>query len=226
MTTELSIVDTEELEKYFHLVTAEIGPIPFYLESCLGIGVEVFTLSEGFGFSATSLQKLWQHSVRTGYLAALITNHQQLAQRSVWQAFVGGLLHDIGMVIFLTQHPQVFMAVADFAQSRGQELDTLEKNILGTTHGESGARFLSHWGVPLDIQTIVNFHDQPYRAPHSGFCPLTAVFIANVLEGGGIAQDADGVIGWEGEAYLLRLGIWDDLPCWQGWMREIFHFSV
>ncbi len=226
MTTELSILDTDELENYFHVLTAQIGPIPFHLESSLNIGVEVFTLSEGFGLSTTTLQSLWCHSVRTGYLASLIAKHQQVDQCSVWQAFVGGLLHDIGMVIFLAQQPQVFMAVVDLAQCRGQELGTIEKNILGTTHGESGTQFLAHWGVPLEIQTIVTFHDQPFQVPHSGFCPLTAVFIANVLEGGGIAQDADGVLGWESEAYLLRLGIWDDLPRWQGWMREISHLSV
>jgi hypothetical protein len=41
------------------------------------------------------------------------------------------------------------------------------------------------------------------------------------LEGGGIAQDGDGVVGREGEAYLTRLGLWDDLPRWQGWMRDL-----
>ena len=226
MTTELSTLETDELEKYFHALTAQIGPIPFYLESSLSVGVEVYTLSEGFGIAPIFLQRLWRHSVRTAYLAALVANHQQVDRCSVWQAFVGGLLHDIGMVIFLTQQSQVFLSVVDLAQCRGQELGTIEKTLLGTTHAESGAEFLARWGVPLELQTIVAFHDQPFQVPCAGFCPLTAVFIANVLEGGGMAQDSDGVIGWEGEAYLLRLGLWDELPHWQGWMREISHLSL
>ena len=67
----------------------------------------------------------------------------------------------------------------------------------------------------------MTFHDQPFQVSHSVFCPLTAVYIANLLEGGGIAQDGDGVVGREGEAYLTRLGLWDDLPRWQEWMREL-----
>jgi len=39
-------------------------------------------------------------------------------------------------------------------------------------------------------------------------------------------QDSDGVIGWEGEAYLLDLGLWDELPQWQIWMRDLSHLSV
>ena len=78
MAAELSIMNTDELEKYFHVLTPQIGTLPSELESGLSIGVEVFTLSEGFGISPTSLQTLWRHSVRTGYLAALIAIHQQV----------------------------------------------------------------------------------------------------------------------------------------------------
>lgn len=220
------IIDTDELENYFHILTSQLGTIPPHSESGLSIGVEVFTLSEGFGISSASLQALWRHSVRTGYLAALIAIHQRVERSLAWQAFVGGLLHDIGMLIFLTHQPQVFMAVVGLAQCRGQELGAIERNLLGTTHAESGANFLARWGVAQELLDIVMFHDQPFKAPHSGFCPLTAVYIANVLEGGGFAQDGDGVVGWEGEAYLLRLGLWDDLPCWQKWMRGISSLSM
>ncbi len=220
------VLETDELEKYIRVLTPQIGALPSDLANGVSIVVEVFTLAEGFGMLPLSIQAVWRHSVRTGYMAALIAINQHVARPLVWRAFVGGLLHDIGMLVFLTQQPQVFMAVVDMAQCRGEELGTIEKNILGTTHAESGAKFLARWGIPAEILTIVSFHDQPYQVPHSDFCPLTAVYIANVLEGGGIAQDGDGVIGWEGEAYLMRLGLWENLPLWQGWMRDLHHLSV
>ena len=224
--SELTTINTDELEQYYHILTAEIGPGPSHFEDGLSIGVEVFTLSEGLGLSSALLQRLWRHSTRTGFLAASIAIQQRVNPSVAWEAFVGGLLHDLGRLIFLTQHSQVFMAVVDLAQCRGQELGTIEKNLLGTTHAESGAQFLARWGVPSELQTIVRFHDQPFQSPCAGFCALTAVYIANVLEGGGMAQDSDGVIGWESEAYLVRLGLWDDLPRWQGRARELFPLSV
>ena len=220
MATEGVIIDTDDLEKYFHTLTSQIGPLPSHLESGLSIGVEVFTLSEGLGISPPSLNVLWRHSVRTAYMAAVIAMSQQGDRSMAWEAFVGGLLHDIGMLVFLTQQPQVYMAVADLAQCRGQELGVIEKNLLGTTHAESGAKFLARWGVSKELLNIVAFHDKPFQIPHAGFCSLTAVFIANWLEGGGMPQDGDGVIGWEGEAYLTRLDLWENLPLWQRWMRD------
>ncbi|TFG63689.1 MAG: HDOD domain-containing protein, partial [Nitrospirales bacterium] len=94
--TELSLINTDELEKFFHELTAQVGALPSHLEGGLSIGVEVFTLSEGFGIPPFSIQALWQHGVRTGYMAAQIAISQQVDPEVVWQAFVGGLLHDIG----------------------------------------------------------------------------------------------------------------------------------
>ncbi len=214
-------INTDELANYFYAVAAKIGNIPPPEENGLSIGVEVFTLSEGFGISPYSLQALWQHSVHTGYLAALIAIDQQLEPAWVWRAFVGGLLHDIGILIFLTQQPLVYLAVVDLAQSRGQDLGAIEKNFLGATHAEYGANFLARWGVGQDLLDIVKFHDEPFQGHQFGFSPLTAVYIANVIEGGGIAQDGDGVVGPECEAYLRHLGVWDDLPSWQRWLSEM-----
>jgi len=220
-----SCLETGELEAYVEVLTPKIGAIPSDLENGLSVCLEVFALSEGLGISPCVMQTLWQHSVRTGYMAALIAMDQHVSRSLVWQAFIGGLLHDIGMLIFLTQQPQVFSAVVDLAQCQGQELAIMEQNFLGTTHAECGARFLSRWGVSTEVLTIVAFHDQPFQVPHSAVCPLTTVYIANMLEGGGIAQDGDGLVGFEGEAYLRRLGLWDHLPLYQGWMRELPHLS-
>ena len=60
MAAEDVIIDTDELEKYFHALTSQIGPFPSHLENGLSIGVEVFTLSEGLGISTSSLSVLLQ----------------------------------------------------------------------------------------------------------------------------------------------------------------------
>lgn len=221
MASGILSIEMDELETYIRLLTHQIGELPSNLEKGLSVGLEVFTLSEGIGISPGSMQTLWRHSVRTGYMAALIAMSQHVSRPLVWRAFIGGLLHDVGMLIFLNQQPEVFMAVVDLAQCQGQELGTIEKSFLGTTHAECGAKFLARWGVSEELLTLVTFHDKPFHVSHSAFCPLTAVYIANLLEGGGIAQDGDGVVGREGEAYLTRLGLWDDLPRWQGWMRDL-----
>lgn len=218
--------EDDALDEYLQVLTSDLGAIPSDLEKGLSLGVEVFILSEKCGISPEAIKRVWLHSLKTGYLAARISKSQDVGQRVVWQAFVGGVLHDIGMLVFLAQQPQVFLTVVDMAQCQGQDLATMEKHILGTTHSESGAMFLARWGIDEELLTIVRSHDEPFLVPHTGFTSLTAVYAANVLEGGGIAQDGDGVVGCSGEAYLTRLGLWDDLPIWQGWMRNLHHLPV
>jgi hypothetical protein len=221
----LSHIDSD-LGEQIRALTRDAGMIPVDLGRVLDFVVEVFVLSEGCAVDSGLIAVVWRHSLRTGYLAALISLNQGAGQRMVWQSFVGGVLHDIGMLVFLTQQPQIFTSVVDIAQYRGWDLPMVEKQMLGSTHAESGATFLARWGVDEVLLTIVAFHDDPLQVPHSAFGPLTAVYAANLVDGGGMAQDADGVIGKEGEAYLTRLGLWNNLPLWQGWMRNIHQLVI
>ena len=214
------------LEEHVRSLTRDAGRIPVDLEHVLDFGVEVFILSEGCVVDSSLIVGLWRHSLRTGYLAALISLNQQAGPRMIWQSFVGGGLHDIGMLVFLTQEPQVFTTVVCRAQCRGWDLSVVERQMLGSTHGESGAAFLARWGVDEVLLATVAFHDDPLKVPYAAFGPLAAVYAANLVEGGGMAQDGDGVIGREEEAYLTRLGLWDDLPLWQGWMRNIHQLTI
>ncbi len=215
-----------EVEMHVQAIVGDAGMIPVDLERALDLGIEVFLLSEGCAVNPSCTAALWRHSLRTGYLAARIALNQGSNPRMVWQSFVGGVLHDIGMLVLLTQHPAVFTTVVETSQSRGGSLAVLERRVLGYTHGESGATFLARWGIDEVLLAIAAFHDDPWKVPHAAFGPLTAVYAGNFVEGGGIAQDGDGVIGREGEAYLTRLGLWDDLPIWQSWMPSIPQLAI
>ncbi|GJL68437.1 MAG: hypothetical protein NPIRA06_10720 [Nitrospirales bacterium] len=222
---KLSYFD-RDVKVHVEEVSGDAGMIPVDLERALGFGVEVFLLSEGCAVESSRIVSLWRHSLRTGYLAALIALNQGANQRMVWQSFVGGVLHDIGILVFLTQQPEVFTTIVGRAQCRGGNLPVLERQVLGYTHGESGATFLARWGIEEMLLAIVAFHDDPWKVPHTTIGPLTAVYAANFVEGGGIPQDGDGVIGKEGEEYLTRLGLWDDLPIWQSWMPNIQQMAI
>lgn len=54
--------------------------------------------------------------------------------------------------------------------------------MLWTTHAELGAALLSRWGCQEVVDTI-RFHDDPFQNSETRFCPASAVFLANLLEG-------------------------------------------
>ena len=124
-------------------------------------------------------------------------------------------------IVFLSEFPSYFSQVIDVSRKQGKAISFVEQDLLGATHGELGATLLNRWGVEGMMQQIVRYHDEPFSLAASDFTSLTAVYIANMMDGGGVPQDGDGTIGVEGEIYLKSLGLWDKLPIWQTWLRSI-----
>ena len=215
-----------ELGDRLEQLRQRIGPTSIPMVSMVSLAVELFTLSEGLQSSTRAIQKIWAHSLRTGYLAALIAEAQGARAPVIWQSFAGGLLHDIGLLILLSQESPPFFKVVDLASTRGTDLQVLEREFYGTTHAELGAALLSRWGGCEALVSTVKFHDDPFRNTETHFCPASAVFLANILDGGGIAQDSDGTFSVEGEAYLHRLGLFDQVPYWQECIRDIQNVSI
>ena len=202
-----------------------IGPIPLSMASMVSLAVELFALSEGIQSSRTVIQDIWGHSLRTGYLAALIAEAQGVGAPVIWQSFAGGMLHDIGLLMLLSQEFPPFLRVVEQARVRSVDLQVLEQECYGTTHAELGAALLARWGGCQALVNTVKFHDDPIRNADTQFCPAAGVFLANILDGGGIAQDGDGVVNSERSGYLRGLGLWDQLPYWQGRMRDLQSLS-
>ncbi len=216
----------DDLEAVIQALPKELGNLPPDLGHMLVSGLEIFTLSEACLIHSSLFDDIWDHCLATGFLAARITLYQGREPGVAWQAFVGGVLHDMGMLIFLAQHPQVFPNVLELARCRNDEITIMEKYLLGATHGETGAQFLTRWGIDEEVARIVAYHHEPFQVPQTEFTALTAVFAANILEGGGLPQDGDGVIDWKGEAYLTHLGLWNALPEWQRLKAGVPYFST
>jgi hypothetical protein len=202
-------------------LSRRVGAMPDSFVPVLSLFDELFVLSKGVDSVGRLIPQIWGHSIRTAYLAALIAEVQMGSPRMVWQAFAGGLLHDVGLLVLLTQKTQFYSHVLGQARICGVDLHMVERGMSGTTHAQVGADFLTRWGIEGSLIATVAFHDEPYRLSGCEFCPATAVYLANLLDGGGIAQDSDGIPGAEGEAYLLHLGLYDRLPYWQACMRDI-----
>ena len=204
-------------------LTDRTGPMPPPIGLAVSLFIELFTLTEGlYDLPLKDLiSRLWRHSLRSGYLAALITEAQGGQSLSIWQSFAGGLLHDTGLLILLSQESGLYLKVVEYACSQGAELQTVEQEVFGTNHAQLGAVLLARWGLEELLVSIVGFHDEPFQLSHGRFCPATAVYLANLLDGGGIAQDGDGILSPAGKDYLLGLGLYDQLPYWQECMRDI-----
>lgn len=133
------------------------------------------------GFSTTGL---WDHSISTGMNARSIATQKDLGQARIDEAFIAGLLHDVGKLILLDRLPQKCLEIAEVRKSSGCSIWDAEKQILGTTHAQVGAYLMGIWGLPEPIVEAIAYHHCPGTCANRAFSTLTAVHLADSLAHG------------------------------------------
>ena len=164
-----------------------------------------FDKSKGF-----SLEKLWNHSMRVAQLAQQIAEHEGTELGD--EAFLGGLLHDIGKLLLAVNMPDEYAQMLKTAEATGSPSWLEEIAKFGATHCEIGAELLATWNFPLSVVEAVALHHHPAQLVTQGFSPLTAVHVANVL----IHEVTDKVDAAVEMTYLADLGFEEErLDAWR-----------
>jgi putative nucleotidyltransferase with HDIG domain len=146
---------------------------------------------------------LWEHSVAVG-LAARETS-RMLGMRGGEEAFLCGLLHDIGKLLLLRHEPEMYRQVLQCGAE--EETLELEQELFGYTHAQVGALVARRWGLPDEISYAIFNHHQPGEAGSSVFMARVidvADYLANAHGLGLRAEPAEGVAASE-SALALRL---------------------
>ena len=181
----------------------------------LMLSVKVFAAFDPTHVQGFCLDALWQHSVTTAACAKHIATMESRDRQVIDEAFMAGLLHDLGKLVFAAHLPQAYSQALRLAQADSMPPWEAERILLGASHAELGAYLLGLWGLPDAVVEALAFHHRPSVCPHPAFSPLTAVHVANALvyEGDGPATvDASQRIDHD---YLLALRLSGRFTTWR-----------
>ncbi|MHC5058335.1 MAG: HDOD domain-containing protein [Planctomycetota bacterium] len=98
---------------------------------------------------------VWTHSLVAGFSAAALA---RMAGTAPEDAFLAGLLHDVGKLLLARVLPEQYAAALNLVEERGAPLGEAEEAALGFTHARAGAWLLSKWGLPGPVVTAVASH--------------------------------------------------------------------
>jgi HD-like signal output (HDOD) protein len=122
---------------------------------------------------------LWRHVKGCGLAARIIAKSINYSDPE--EAFVGGLLHDIGKLAILLNYPDEYEQIENEALKTATPSYLMEKELLGFNHTDIGQMLTEKWHMPKALQTCVHFHHTPTEASDS-FRQLTMIIhLANVL---------------------------------------------
>jgi HD-like signal output (HDOD) protein len=191
-----------------------IGYLGIDLVKSLALAAEIFGAAEGpQGLDSTWLSALQQHSALVARVARAI------APSDADDAFMAGMLHDVGRIVLALADRKAFAGIGLAARERAHPTYVLERECLGVTHAEVGAYILGTWGVPFGIVEAVAGHHEPSRFGSSSFDATTAVHIAE-----GLVTEGDHPLlapHLLDVPHLERLGLLPEVPTWRALVQRI-----
>lgn len=108
---------------------------------------------------------LWTHALAVGILAELIAKaHPGQQDMNPDEAFVCGLLHDIGKLALDQVLPRSYARVVEVCKNKRSSIAEVERQIVGVDHHTAGKRLAEQWGLPHLIQDCIWLHGSPYEA--------------------------------------------------------------
>lgn len=156
----------------------------------LALTISVFHVFKSREGQVLDLKGLWYHSLGVGIAA------KHLALRSPVlacdktlpeQAFICGILHDIGKIAFAQNLPVEMAEILRQTQSGTLPQYEIEKNILDFNHQKAGQAMAELWNFPEDYQTVIRLHHAPTAAA-IGDNPKIAALVMTVYLGNKIAK--------------------------------------
>ncbi len=111
--------------------------------------------------------ELWKHSLAVGCASAMIAERGQ-GGRWVDEAFVCGLLHDIGKIALDACLPKSYALVVKQTERRDECICDVERETFGLDHTAAGKHLTTRWGLPECIVECAWLHHQdPNTLPSS-----------------------------------------------------------
>lgn len=145
----------------------------------MGLSLSVFEVFKGGSDDATfDISRFWQHSIGCGSAARMLA--RRLDNHMIGEAFVAGLLHDIGKIIIRQYLAREFAAIIDKVSRQGIDLDQAEMEVVGTSHAQVGAWLAEKWNLPRIIVDAIAFHHKPSEAREDQIM-VAIVNVANYL---------------------------------------------
>jgi HD-like signal output (HDOD) protein len=181
----------------------------------LVLSVQIFSQFDQAKLDGFSLEGLWDHSIRSSVFAKAIAKEEGKGQYMIDDAFMAGMLHDLGKMVLILNLPERYGEALDVARGENRFLWEVELEILGATHAEIGAYLMGLWGLPSHVVEAIGFHHNPRKCLDREFSPLTAVHVGDALEHERREPERVEVKSRLDSEYLAELAMVDRLSLWQ-----------
>jgi signal transduction histidine kinase/HD-like signal output (HDOD) protein len=138
------------------------------------LSVQVFELFDGMPSPGGEIRgerpvfdraMFWQHCLGVGVACELLVESTKLRGRiDRGEAYISGLLHDLGQLALHLVMPASYDRVAELAEGQGVALDQACRRLIGIDSHTAGKRLAEHWHLPNSLSDVLWLHGQPFNS--------------------------------------------------------------
>jgi putative nucleotidyltransferase with HDIG domain len=144
------------------------------------------------GDDTVDKKALWEHSYKTAFYAYNLIKNFRKDHNLLDDVYVGGILHDMGKIIFSNVHPELLTKIKEFCAEKNLPTSTFEDLTTGMNHAEIGALIAEKWNFPENLVLAIRFHHDPTSASPDSRDLVDTVYLANMFceyENGNVTYD-------------------------------------
>jgi len=102
---------------------------------------------------------LWEHSIGSAFACRLLIQDRIPALTE--EAFLAGLMHDIGKLVLNLRVPESFDEVVQVVYNENRSFWRTEQEILGFDHCHVGAALVNKWKLSPLLEDVIRSHHTP-----------------------------------------------------------------
>lgn len=129
---------------------------------------------------------VWQHSGAVAVATKMLTDTLKIGMPD--EAFLAGLMHDIGVMVELQfDRAKLIEVIEQLGVDRngvpGNNMLEVEDQVFGANHQDFGAGLCAKWKFPASFGMVARFHHAPMNAPSDSRVLPCIVYLADRLVG-------------------------------------------
>ncbi len=144
----------------------------------LAVSVSVQQVFRHVSGRRLALDRFWCHSYENGLLARQIA--QAVNYHDPSEAYLGGLLHDIGKLVLWLAFPDKYAPLLPGHDNTADPV-ALERETVHIDHCQAGAWLMEQWRLPSLLADAIRFHHQPIEELQQGLPLPRIVSLADLL---------------------------------------------
>ena len=125
--------------------------------------------------------ELWEHAHKVAFYSFTLARQITRSKDIIDDAYVGGILHDIGKIVFSAVHPDLLERIRSFSNERDIAPGLFEDLSAGYNHAEIGAKISEKWNFSDSLIEAIRYHHEPNACRPEHRLIVYCVYLGNAI---------------------------------------------